>query len=272
MAVAVWGNLAKSGVDPEKIEEAIDRIVQEHNDDPDAHLGVGQSLESHKAADIIDHLAASIVTDKIHDKSVTYEKLSENLYVFRAAFESLDSWTVSASDPGAIVALSGGIVQIRAGDAIGDISEIALYFASMSLATDKDPRFQIAAIFPDADLNYNAGLMCGYSTPFGDPYPAFGFLVDGPTGKLYSYYNDGDGAIKHEITGTDLYSWHSYGASFVHSDHTLNFYIDSVLVDSVIASELVIDANDIFSAGAKAIAENTGVDMYVSNFQTAQNW
>lgn len=65
MALPVWGQLPKSQIDPERIEEAIERIVKEHEDDPEAHLGTNQSLQSHKASEVIDHLARSIIADKI---------------------------------------------------------------------------------------------------------------------------------------------------------------------------------------------------------------
>ena len=65
MSVEVWGLMNKSSIDPEKIEEAIDRIVQAHDDDPTAHLDDGQSLTSHRASEIIDHRAESIVNDKL---------------------------------------------------------------------------------------------------------------------------------------------------------------------------------------------------------------
>jgi hypothetical protein len=70
--VAVWGMLPKSGVDDETIEEAINRLITVHNDDETAHLGTGQSLQSHKASEIIDHLANSIVPDKISSRFATY--------------------------------------------------------------------------------------------------------------------------------------------------------------------------------------------------------
>jgi hypothetical protein len=60
-----WGDLQKSQVDPHTIDEEIDDKIQAHDDDPDAHLDVSQSLQSHKASEIIDHLAASIIEDKI---------------------------------------------------------------------------------------------------------------------------------------------------------------------------------------------------------------
>lgn len=65
MSIETWGVMNKSQIDPELVEDAIDRIVGVHNDDPDAHLADGQSLTTHRAAEIIDHLANSIVEDKI---------------------------------------------------------------------------------------------------------------------------------------------------------------------------------------------------------------
>jgi hypothetical protein len=62
----VWGQLAKSAVDAEKIEEAIERLIAEHNADSEAHLDEGGSLFSHKASEIIDHLASSIIADKLN--------------------------------------------------------------------------------------------------------------------------------------------------------------------------------------------------------------
>lgn len=77
-----WGDLAKSQVDAETIEEAINRLIQAHKDDPDAHLEVGQSLQSHKASEIIDHLANSIVRDK----------LEFDRYTIDCDFQSIDYW------------------------------------------------------------------------------------------------------------------------------------------------------------------------------------
>lgn len=66
-----WGDLTKSQVDDELVEEAITRLVEVHNNNEEAHLAVGQSLQSHKAFEIIDHLAGSIVEDKIGDGEIS---------------------------------------------------------------------------------------------------------------------------------------------------------------------------------------------------------
>lgn len=82
MATIVWGLLEKSLVDNEKIEEAIARLILEHNEDETAHLGTGQSLQSHKASEIIDHVVDSIIEDKIKNGEITRQKLSGDAVVF----------------------------------------------------------------------------------------------------------------------------------------------------------------------------------------------
>lgn len=81
MADPIWGMLAKSQVDPEKIEEAIIRLIVAHNNDETSHLEVGQSLQSHKASEIIDHLAESIVEDKFATGSVSSRAITTDQLV-----------------------------------------------------------------------------------------------------------------------------------------------------------------------------------------------
>ena len=75
MATVTWGMLEKSQADPETIEEAIARLILVHGEDETSHLGAGESLQSHKASLIIDHIARSIVTDKIALLAVTVAEL-----------------------------------------------------------------------------------------------------------------------------------------------------------------------------------------------------
>lgn len=64
MANLVWGDLAKSQVDPQLITEAISEAIANHEADPTAHLGDGESLEQHKANEVLDHPQQSVVMDK----------------------------------------------------------------------------------------------------------------------------------------------------------------------------------------------------------------
>lgn len=68
----IWGNLSRTINDPTKVDEAISEAVAAHNDDPDAHLEAGQALESHRAAEIIDHRAESVVNDKLASVARTW--------------------------------------------------------------------------------------------------------------------------------------------------------------------------------------------------------
>lgn len=61
----IWAGLERANNDPTTIDEAIGEAIIAHNDDPDAHLGPSQALESHRASEIIDHRAESVVNDKI---------------------------------------------------------------------------------------------------------------------------------------------------------------------------------------------------------------
>lgn len=74
----IWGTLNRAVNDPTLIDEAIGEAVAAHNDDPDAHLGPTQALQSHRAAEIIDHLAESVVNDKIKSNARTYIAIVDN--------------------------------------------------------------------------------------------------------------------------------------------------------------------------------------------------
>lgn len=78
----VWGNLAKSAVDGETIEEAIDRIVSEHNSDAESHLGAGESLAAHKADEVLDHPARSVLYDKFSASELIFQTFFENENAF----------------------------------------------------------------------------------------------------------------------------------------------------------------------------------------------
>jgi predicted SnoaL-like aldol condensation-catalyzing enzyme len=71
----IWGNLGRAVNDNTLIDQAIANAVQAHGDDPDAHLATGQALTTHRAAEIIDHLAESVVNDKLHHSARAYSAI-----------------------------------------------------------------------------------------------------------------------------------------------------------------------------------------------------
>jgi len=75
MTVVNWYGLAKSATDPQTIGEFTEEQIAAHQDNPDAHLGVGESLTSHRASVIIDHLAESVVNDKLFRSARRYSAI-----------------------------------------------------------------------------------------------------------------------------------------------------------------------------------------------------
>lgn len=134
----VWGGLPKAQNDNELIEEAITRRIREHNADETSHLLPGQSLQSHKASEIIDHLALSIVSDKIADQAVTTPKISHTRFYVRSSFESLDGWEqFRTGGRGNIVLASLGTVLFNLGAQTNDY--LALYFLNDSMGWNMTP-------------------------------------------------------------------------------------------------------------------------------------
>ena len=121
-----WGDLAKSQIDDEKIEEAIERIVAEHNDDPEAHVKEGQALQSHKAAEVIDHLAKSIVRDKLADRSVEPSAFIKNKVVFQPYLIDDNSWHRVTDGNNYHLNFRKTFVEIRPGNSLNDVCSIGL--------------------------------------------------------------------------------------------------------------------------------------------------
>lgn len=116
MPAETWENIPKNQIDDETIEEAIIRLIDAHNADETAHLGVGQSLQSHKASEIIDHAALSIISDKIKNYSVFPDHLAFDRITIRPTLETLDGWIqqgagTSSLDLGVVTLFSGNTLN-----------------------------------------------------------------------------------------------------------------------------------------------------------------
>ena len=68
----LWGLLARSTEDSTTIDEAITDAIEVHNEDPDAHGLADQALEVHRVSEVIDHLAESVVNDKLRVTARSY--------------------------------------------------------------------------------------------------------------------------------------------------------------------------------------------------------
>ena len=77
--------MAKSQEDNETIEQAIDRIVAEHEHEPTAHTGENESLAAHRENEVLDHLAGSVVADKLSGREIVFGGNFQNESVLTTA-------------------------------------------------------------------------------------------------------------------------------------------------------------------------------------------
>jgi len=102
MVNPVWGQLAKAQNDDQTIDDAIDAAIGVHEADPSAHLGAGESLQTHKSDEVIDHPADSVVDDKYLDYSIQENKLIRNKLAIDTNWETIDAYYQNIPAGGAI--------------------------------------------------------------------------------------------------------------------------------------------------------------------------
>lgn len=218
MATPVWGNLAKSQTDNETIEEAIARLIAEHEADEEAHLGVGESLQSHKAEAVIDHVIGSVLADKLTMTELSYFTI----------FESLDGWDIvgsvdNADLPGLKLYVEYGSVDLSS---VSNASQSPTPFRDSA----KNILYQVIARWDGSNTHFNAWL--GILNGYGTTDDGFGFVVlDGVLkGRLrYSgttYYTD---AITCDLTAD-----HVFRVQYDATNLDVKFYIDGELVGTLV--------------------------------------
>lgn len=228
MSVINWGLLQKSLIDNETIEQAINRLIAEHEADPESHLGAGESLQSHRASEIIDHLALSIVADKIKYGEITPDKFflynSRFLYT---SFESIDGWQQSVGGSGVITHKFGGVYLVTG----STYPSYASLYVSSVIANypnfSKNPYFITRGQFFD-NVNQIAYIFLGDC--YVDLYNGFGFKI--VNGTLYAIVlktvNGEPVEYLHEITGVDILNPHVYKAIMTFGSK-IEFFVDDVL-------------------------------------------
>ena len=231
-----WGLLPKSQVDAELIEEAIARLILEHNEDETAHLGTGQSLQSHKASEIIDHLVASIIADKIKDGEVFREKLGFNKYYIRPSFESLDNWTTAGQGG---VNFYIGSCYLYSGYNLNDSRYVVCMEGPAKIDwLNKEAIFEVVFKLQYAE-NQLAYILVGSMPPdWEGPYLGFKVVNNNLYGCWYV------GATEYTIAlGTIVaQELHSYRA-VLSPGEKIDFYIDNVLIAT--ATENLPTSNDV---------------------------
>jgi len=175
MATDVWGQLAKAQDDATTIDEAVATAIAEHEADSESHLGTGESLQSHRATEIIDHAVGSVLADKMSYTEGIYETI----------FESLDQWYKL----GTVELISFANAQIYCDGAPTTHSQMygQIPHPYGNFTLEKDWQMQTTAgVYYDNSTTFNFGI--GYAG--GAPSNvSSGFYFDGSDWK--AYHRDG---------------------------------------------------------------------------------
>ena len=246
--ITLWGLLGKSAIDNETIEEAVNRLILAHNNDETAHLATGQSLELHKASDVIDHLAGSVVADKATMSEI-------NLYT---DFGSLTPWAPfgvydNSAFPGVVLGSNYPNVngtRLVSGGTLGD------YFVNLAKNSLMEWSIYIA------DSNY-ATIFLGVSNVnfpvSGDR--AVGFKL--VNGQLRGILATSVGFFETAIFSGALNSVNVLRIQYMASSKTFKWYVNGSLLDSYDGSALDEPLNGIFGMYLKE-SQDFGVLVEIS--------
>ncbi len=211
LAFGTWGMVPKSQSNPDTIDDQIAADIVAHNADESAHLAAGQSLQSHKAAEIIDHIAGSVVRDK----------LGFDRFQIDEHFSTIDPWAKTAGvflDQIAQMSLttSGGS---------GDVQYAYI------IPGDSMSNGGIAANSPTWEIRIKANQTTAQTIYIvqGDPAVPAGIGFKIVNGTLYAVYWDGDSVEQTTaIAAVSVDEWHNYRVEFV-SGVSAKWYVDGVL-------------------------------------------
>jgi hypothetical protein len=262
MAVVNWGALLKSQVDSEKIEDAINRLIASHNGDETAHLGVGQSLQSHKASEIIDHLAQSIIQDKLAPHSVNPTQFDIDRYYIQLGFEVLTNYLHFSASGGAVEIKGPGVLYIKPGTALNSLSLLGVQNLVLANNINRFPFFQ-AIIFKEYPWNSDIRIISGVVDVYNNMNDSFGIEYVKSSDLLRGFvaYDDGGGLqyLYLNFTATPAYR-HLLRAEVDSDNELVLFYCDNVLQGSIDYSGHTVsisDANHI-ALGVRRAAEAAG--------------
>lgn len=225
MSVETWGTMPKAQDDDETIDEAIVRLISAHNDASDSHLGAGGSLQSHAASEVIDHLADSIITDKLLDNAVSYEKLlSASMYVLNLNYESWDKWVFNVGDGGDDI----GCIFLQTGNIINTVRE---GYPNVAVGPESNKACVWSVPFRFGQTTSQLGYVaCGFNE-LGGECIGFGFKVS--NSSLYALRVEMVGGVYTEyttlISGVAVNCLHIYRIEY-NGSNEIKFYVDGVLV------------------------------------------
>lgn len=238
-----WGLVPKSQIDSETIEEAISRLILEHEEDPTAHTGTNESLEAHRAEGILDHRAGSVLADKW---TMTEFSITED-------FRTFSHWAtvgdVSNGDwPTLYLAFDFGTTNKS--EIYKNIQLPAPY-----LSTGFDQMFQVTAMFDSSNNNFHSWIGVGLEDEL--PADGYGFIIN--NGVLKACVAKSNTRTFSGILSLDLNAPHIYRAQLNSFTQEIEFYIDGSLVSTIAAPVTSWDSDLGPRNGIRVVSANDGI-------------
>lgn len=209
----VWGMLPKAQDDNTTIDEAIAQAIADHEADPEAHLGEGESLQIHRQNDMIDHPQGSVPLDKVS---------KQELYHYDNFLSPVEVY-----DPDGDVTSGNGIIGLSIFHVVSGYSNARVpipLFQNISF-----PSKEIVAQF-DAYFDYSATVATGLLT-FSSSGDGFGLYLASNTLKAFIEQN-GSRTYSSALTYTPG-TWVTVRFHLVPLDSKIYVYFDDVQVASI---------------------------------------
>lgn len=238
MSISIWGMLSKNFEDPEKIEEAIARMIDSHNKDPQSHLGSNESLAVHRSQESIDHLPKSISADNIKEGAVAVEQRQDKQQEVETLFENIDSLGQYTTGDG-YVAFDWPVILLACPNTgIGSVEVYPTGWMSDFCSGDLDWYWQATIeltciLSSDKKAFWGVGFHDDF-TPSGDR-AAVGFKVH--NNKLFAVaantFEDPPQDVAIEISAIDVSLPHVYRIKWNNDQDRHEFFVNGDLVCTI---------------------------------------
>lgn len=235
MSIETWGLMPKSQIDNETIEEAIHRIVAEHEHDPTSHMGENEAIEAHRKSEIIDHLAGSVLSDKFSNQDFNID----------FTFQSLDGLgTSGGADTDAMRArlyVESGVYNTSS------IDFIPLEETRFS-ATEFSILMQFVGWFEWANT-------ATHIVEFG----RVGFQIENNRIRGKTWLNASETITYSDWYTIDMTDIHVLRAQYFKLENVVRFYCDGVLIDEIVDTFIPLNQDMRFLS---LLTRNTSSDNY----------
>lgn len=249
-----WGQMTKAQDDATTIDQAIAAAILAHEEDPESHMGAGESIENHRVNDVIDHPAGSVPIDKF-----SFSRL------IKTWFESIDGWTDYSSGTGSAIAGLGSLFLSTGGTSggVGCVTALGSVFVGLNMS--KAFYWRTTLQISDTS-NFLAYWGMGYLVDL-DEFNGFGFRYVG--GVLQAYMGDYTNLATVNISDIDITETHVYEIRYSVSPQKAEFYIDGNLVATFDSGNFPEDGDEFIGYLIKNTTSSTH-NMSASDFQYEQ--